>query len=199
MSYAIIVPNAGQSPGLFPAQNNANFNRLKTIINSDHVFNDTAQADDGIHRQVTLVNRSAAPVGLVTGANAMLYSFPDSNSATQLYWYDGATIQQLTPYQFLLPIRIVDTRAFAGNETFTIYADPGFRYCGTAWAMITNSIIFRFYNILRSDTNDIHELDSNSGSSSRPTLSFSGNALQITNNDSNPQTLTWSLIINRIS
>jgi len=74
MTFDPNIPNAGQSPGLFPPQNNQNFARLKTIINADHVFNDTTQATDGYHRQATMIAR-AQPVALPTGSNAILYSW----------------------------------------------------------------------------------------------------------------------------
>lgn len=67
-------PNPGQSPALFPAGALVNFTRLKTIINADHIFNDTAAANDGIHRQVTLANRENPTPPLVAGANTMVFS-----------------------------------------------------------------------------------------------------------------------------
>lgn len=88
MTFDVNVPNGGQSPGLFPLQNNTNFFRLKTIINADHVFNDTAQSTDGVHRQVTMIVR-ATPVGLPTGTNGILYSKIDGAGQTQLYFYNG--------------------------------------------------------------------------------------------------------------
>lgn len=94
MTFSTVVPNAGQSPGLFPSQNNTNFARLKTIINADHVFNDTAQADDGIHRQVTQVNRTD-PVTVPAGANSILYGKTASDSVNEQWFYDGVTPRQL--------------------------------------------------------------------------------------------------------
>jgi hypothetical protein len=99
MTFDPSVPNAAQSPGLFPAQNNTNYTRVKTIINADHVFNDTAQSTDGVHRQMTLISR-AHPVALPAGTNSMLYSF--SGSTQQLWFYDGASHFQMTP---TMPIR----------------------------------------------------------------------------------------------
>lgn len=190
-------PNAAQSPGLFPVQNNTNCARIKTIINADHVFNDTAQSTDGVHRQVTMIVR-AQPVGLPGGTNSILYSWIDGQGQTQLRFYNGTTDIQLTPPEELYPIRVVGSQSIGTGATVTVYADPGFRWAGTGWATVQNTDIFRFYNLLRSGANDIHELDSNSGSVSRPTFTFSGNNLRITNNDSSTQVLVWSLIINRI-
>lgn len=94
MTFNPVTPNAAQSPGLFPAQNNTNFTRLKTIINTEHVFNDTAQVDDGAHRQVTLVNRTA-PGSVPVGTNSMVYGFLASDSVNELWFYDSVTSNQL--------------------------------------------------------------------------------------------------------
>lgn len=96
MTYNVTVPNASQSPALFPGQANTNFTRLKTIINADHVFNDTAQSTDGVHRQCTLIDR-ADPVSLPSGTDAILYSWEDSAGQSQLKLYNGTSIFQITP------------------------------------------------------------------------------------------------------
>ena len=95
MTFDINVPNSGQSPGIFPAQNNTNFSRLQAIISGDHVFNNTAQADDGVHKQVTLVARGD-PVSLPSGTNGIFYNKLVS-SVSQLFYYNGTTVQQITP------------------------------------------------------------------------------------------------------
>lgn len=108
MTFDPAIPKAAQSPGLFPTQNNTNYTRLKTIINADHVFNDTAASTDGVHKQMTLVSR-AHPVGaLPVGTNSMLYSF--SGTTQQLWFYDGSSHFQVTP---TMPIRAAV--AFDGN------------------------------------------------------------------------------------
>ncbi len=96
MSFDPSVPNSAQSPSLFPTQNNNNNTRLKTIINADHVFNDSAQATDGYHRQMTLLAR-ATVVALPSGSNAVLYVALDSLSRAQLYFYNGLNNVQITP------------------------------------------------------------------------------------------------------
>ena len=95
MTFSTQVPVASQSPQLFPAQANVNFTRLKTIINADHVFNDSTQTTDGVHRQVTLINR-ATPVSLPVGTNGIMYSFLDGAGQTQLRFYNGNTDVQIT-------------------------------------------------------------------------------------------------------
>lgn len=112
MTFDPNVPNGGQSPGLFPAQNNTNFARLKTIINADHVFNDTAQSTDGVHRQCTFIAR-AQPVALPGGTNAILYAWLDSNSQTQLRFYNGTIDYQLTPTWTVLSGTVTISSSFA--------------------------------------------------------------------------------------
>lgn len=96
MTFDPNVPNAGQSPGLFPAQMNTDLARLKTIINAEHVFNDTTAVTDGVHRQMTTIDR-ADPSTLITGTNAVLYSKAISG-ASQLFFYNGVNVQQITPF-----------------------------------------------------------------------------------------------------
>lgn len=95
MSFDITVPNAGQSPGLFPSQNNTNFSRLKDLISGDHVFNDSVQADDGVHNQVTLVAR-ATPTALPSGTNGILYGKLLGSKAYPFY-YDGSNDFMMVP------------------------------------------------------------------------------------------------------
>ncbi len=198
MTFNPSVPNAGQSPGLFPPQNSTNFTRLKTIINADHVFNDTAQDTDGVHRQVTYISRDLATAPLTTGTNSILYSWNDSDGKAQLRFYNGTDDFQLTPPPFLYPIRVAATVIVAGLTTQTIYADPGFRWAGTGWGMVTDTVNYNFYNILRSGTNSVNVLKQN-GNAARPQLAFSANDLTIFNPSIGAASLTWSLIINRIS
>jgi hypothetical protein len=73
MTFSINYPNAAESPGLFPAQGNTNFSRLKTIIEADHQFNDTVAGDDGFHNHVSYINRPIVP-SIPAGANAIGYT-----------------------------------------------------------------------------------------------------------------------------
>lgn len=197
MTFDPNVPNASQSPGLFPAQANTNFARIKTLINADHVFNDTASSTDGVHRQMQMVAR-AVPVSLAVGVNAICYTWIDSLGRAQLRFYNGVTDVQLTPPQELYPIRVAGATSLAAGASTTVYADPGFRWAGTGWAMLQNTIIYTFYNLLRSGSNRGVSIDTSTTGPVRPTFSFVGNDLVITNNDLAGQAVEWSLIINRI-
>lgn len=101
MTFSIIVPNANQSPGIFPAQNNTNFSRLKAIINSDHNFLDTTAPTQGSHKKVSMINLPTAPTGLDSNS-AILYSIGDSLGQSQLHFYNGANDFKLTPINSLL-------------------------------------------------------------------------------------------------
>lgn len=94
MTYDANQPNASLSPGLFPSGGNTNFSRLKTLINAEHIFNDTAAADDGCHRQMTMVAR-ADPVSLPAGTNGMLF-LKTVGPTVGLFLYDGATVTPIT-------------------------------------------------------------------------------------------------------
>ena len=203
MPYIVVSPNANQSPGLFPAQANENFQRLLDIINQDHNFTASSAVNQGTHKQVGLINvpPSSLPFTTLPDINARLYSAIDATtSASQLYFYNGAATYQLTPQERLYPIRVVGTsNAVGAGLTVTAYADPGFQYCGTGWSGIVNSASFTFYNIIRAGSNDLHSLDNNNDTATPPTFTFSGNILQIKNNSASIQNLRWSLIINRIT
>lgn len=112
MTFDPNAPNAAQSPGLFPPQNNANFARLKTIINADHVFNDTAQSTDGIHRQMTMIAR-ASPTELPAGSNGICYAWVDTDNQTQLRFYNGATDYQITPSSTVISGTVTISSSFA--------------------------------------------------------------------------------------
>ncbi len=108
MTYDPSVPNASQSPGLFPPQNSVNFTRLKAIFAGDHVFDDTAPtggAQEGPHKQCTLINR-LKPTVLPTGTNGILYTKTVS-SVTQLYFWNGTTDFAITPPPVVNPAVVI--------------------------------------------------------------------------------------------
>lgn len=199
MNYSVGVPNAAQSPGLFPAQSNTNFLRLKSIINAEHNFTDGSATAEGIHKQCTFVNRDT-PGGLPAG-NGVLYSKADSLGASQLNWYNGASNIQLTPYQTLLPIRVVGSASVANNAFQTIFTNPGYSYTGSAWVGVQGGTIFLNVTPVRwvGGSNSIEEINHGSAGDDRVPITFSGNDLRVQNKVGSTQTLVWSLIINRLA
>lgn len=117
MTFSADIPRNLESPAVFPAQCRTNWSRLKTIINADHVFNDTSQADDGIHRQVTIVNRAPTniPPVLPSGSNGMIYSYLDDLNRNQLAWFNGVNVNPLTPFQLRVAVNF-DGTGGVGNK-----------------------------------------------------------------------------------
>jgi hypothetical protein len=94
MTFDANQPNAAQSPGIFPVGANTNWTRLKTLVNAEHVFNDTAAPNDGTHRQVTLVNR-VDPTVVPDGTNSMVFGKAAGDGVNELWFYDSITPRQL--------------------------------------------------------------------------------------------------------
>jgi hypothetical protein len=113
------IPVKTQSPGLFPDQMHADLNRLKTIIEADHVFNTTAQVNDGVHKQVKLINR-AAPVALVNGESGMHYSTANALGQSIEWWYNGVCYYPQST-----------TKAFVNFSGTTMVIRPGAYNIGT--------------------------------------------------------------------
>jgi hypothetical protein len=140
MTFSIIVPNANQSPGLFPTQNNTNFQRIKDIVNNDHNWTDSTSASQGIHKQCTFINRTT-PVGLPAG-NGVLYSQADTTGASQLRWYNGASDVQITNSGEIL---IGSGSAALTTTSTNIFTVPdnsfGYMYLWRAGSLFTGAYI----------------------------------------------------------
>ena len=101
MAYNTNVPNASQSPGLFPAQANTNFSRLKTIMGANHKFNDSAAVDDGYHQIIKELPVAAASVPNDATVGQTFVNTADPTN--QLWHKDGSNnLWQITP---TIPIR----------------------------------------------------------------------------------------------
>lgn len=138
MTFNIIVPNANQSPGVFPAQNNTNFQRIKEIVNNDHNWTDSAAADEGIHKQATFINR-ASPGALPFG-NGILYSKNDAVGLAQLRWYNGDTDLQMSNGMNLITRGTVSLTTLSVASIFTV-PDVSF---GTIFMWNTTSFLSAF-------------------------------------------------------
>lgn len=199
MTFNAGIPNASQSPGLFPAQNQTNMTRLKAIIGADHQFNDTTVPDtDGVHKQVTYINR-ATPGTLPANTNSILYAKEDANGASQLYFYNGATDTAITP---------IGSLKFTGNSgslapggTFAIPGLPT-NYTGTGYVWYDATKVFNYDNFFNvGGLVYINSLDSNTSNldPAPPSLGFIGTALNVQNNNSFfNRVVYWSLTINEV-
>jgi hypothetical protein len=202
MTFDPNVPNASQSPDLFPAQNATNFSRLKTIINADHVFNDTAQSTDGVHKQITMIAHPIAiPGDLPTGTNALLYSWLDTSSQTQLRFYNGANDYQLTPLGSA-PTKVTGIVALAGNATSgSVYTMPDNTF-GTIFVNYTTpnqGVFFRYYGFYKSGATITDAfVIATSNNSKKPDISISGSNILIVNGDSSARNVAYYIIVESI-
>lgn len=109
MTFDASVPNSGQSPGLLPIQGSTNFTRLKQLINAEHVFNDSTGVTDGVHKQMTMINRTN-PVTLPAGTNGMIYMIGNRPKV-----FNGTTSYFLAP--ILASVMFNNTGAIQGVAT----------------------------------------------------------------------------------
>ena len=201
MTYNPTVPNAAQSPGLFPPQNSNNFTRLKTMINADHVFNDTAQTTDGLHKQVTYIAKSAgfSPV-IPTGANAMLYAMLDISGQAQLNFFNGVVNFQLTPFQ-PAPSKITGSVVLAGNTTSgTVYTVPDNSY-GTIFVnyILPAGNFYRLFFFYKSASSFFEAVVlAESANTKRPDISLSGSNIRVVNGGAATQTVAYYIIVESV-
>lgn len=112
------VPLNSDSPSVFPAQSQANFSRLQTLLGADHQFNLSAVADDGYHNLIRMTQQ--APTGALA-ATGRLYAKVANGQVNLFYMDDAGTDYQITPAYTVLAgtVNIV-----ASNTFYTITAVP---------------------------------------------------------------------------
>lgn len=196
-----IVPLSTESPGVFPAQNNGNFTRLKTLISGDHIFNDSDAANDGTHKQVTTTFR-ADPTSLPMDTNGMIFNKLDTvSNASQLYWYDGTNIEQMTGQTKVL----TGKATVAADTSLVIFANPGYTYMAIAWgAEVSTSEKYTLRLMMKQPTTNVKVIVEASGSASdmAKNVSFNfgpGSDLRIKNNNTSSMDLIWTLNITRLA
>ena len=94
MSFNASIPQATDSPSIFPAQAQTNWTRFQTIVEADHQFNISATANDGYHNLVHLTPQS--PSGVLAGAGR-LYVKTAGTYLQQFYMDDNGREYQVTP------------------------------------------------------------------------------------------------------
>ena len=99
MTYNALIPLNSDSPSIFPAQSQANFTRLQTIISADHQFNLTAAANDGYHNLIHMTQQ--APSGALA-ATGRYYAKSSAGRIHAFYMDDTGAEYQITP---AMPIR----------------------------------------------------------------------------------------------
>ena len=99
MTFNPTVPLNSDSPSIFPAQGQANFTRLQTIIGVDHQFNLSPAANDGWHNLIHMTQQ--APSGALA-ATGRAYVKSSAGQVNDFYMDDAGTQYQITP---TIPIR----------------------------------------------------------------------------------------------
>lgn len=191
MTFSVTVPNSTQSPGLFPAQNNTNFQRIKDIVNNDHNWTDSFSDSQGIHKQATFINRNAP--GALPAGNGILYSTPDTSGASQLNWYNGASNVQITP-----GVQVVTgTASLAHGASTTMLADPGYAYQSYYW-LGADGFFSLSAGITVHFTNNVNQIVANQ--SGTVIVSYSGNDLIVSNTapSGSPVPIVWTVEIIRL-
>ncbi len=195
MTFNAAVPLNSDSPAIFPTQNQTNMARLQTLLGANHQFNLTAAADDGYHNLVVMTPQ--APTGAMPGYGRLYVR--SSGGIIQLFYMDSTGREiPITPDDLLNPIKVNGSMSLGSGASTVIFNQAyDFTGFGTVYVGGTNSQ--RTYNFMRSGAaTDLHELDSNAGPVSRPTMFFSGTTLRVQNNSGGTQTVVWSLMINRL-
>lgn len=113
MTFSTNVPNASQSPGLFPAQCNTNFERLQTLLEANHKFNDTAAANDGYHQNIQMIPL-ATPANLA--AAGQLFANIDVTGNPLTYKDTLNNVYQITPG---LPLRAAVVFSPGGTQLYS--------------------------------------------------------------------------------
>ena len=94
MTFDASIPLASDSPGIFPAQSQQNFQRLLALLGADHQFNLSAAATDGYHNLIHMTQQ--APTGALSGIGR-LYVKVVSGIVQLFYMDDAGTEYQVTP------------------------------------------------------------------------------------------------------
>lgn len=218
MTFNSTVPLATQSPGLFPPQNKANFDRIKANVDAEHNFLDTDPGGlanpQGYHRKVSFLSISNVPLdgsgnpNTLQGSIGILFAksgFPVAGQS-QLFFYNGATTVQITPTAVTFPDPgggvVKQFNGVPANSNTTKVLDGTvyvYDYAGSGWAYIANStpLVGTYTSINKSGANRTHTLDTFPSSSLAPRLSFVGNNLVITNPTSSVINVRVSLQLNR--
>lgn len=190
MTFDPAVPLPGNSPGIFPAQNQVNMARIQAIVGADHQFNPTAAANDGYHKLIHMTQQ--APAGALA-ATGRLY-VKSVLGVIQLFYMDNTGVErQITPLS-AGPVKVTGSVALAGNATSgTIYTIPP----NSQGTIFVNYIVpaggqFRYYLFYNSGGSFISSaLLSASAPSSRPDISIAGANIMVVNGNSSPRTVGY--------
>lgn len=151
MTFDAAIPLAGNSPGIFPAQSQTNFQRLQAIIDADHQFNNTAAANDGYHNLIHMTTQ--APTGLLA-STGRLYVKVVAGAVNLLYMDDLGTEYLITPQYLVTPIRITATVNLNDGQIYKIpsLVNPAYDYTANSTLYINNTLLTNSAVLLKTGT-----------------------------------------------
>jgi hypothetical protein len=195
MTFDSAVPLNSNSPGIWPAQSQANFTRLKTLLGADHQFNDTAAANDGYHNLIHMIPQ--APSGALAGFGR-LYPKIVSGVVQLFYMDDSGAEYQLTPQSATDTTKVTGSATIGSGGSNTIF-NVAYDFTGYGIVYINASATVSGYAFTRSGgvTYINNQFSNSTFGFFPPALSFTGTALQVSNPDVNTHLIFWSLMINR--
>ncbi len=204
MTYVANTPLSTDSPGIFPAQAQANFARLQTLFAADHQFNNTMLGNDGWHNLIHMTEQVPLPAIASTG---QLYA-KSASGVTQLFYTDSAgTEHQITPESSVSSTLIVGSATILNSTTKAlILADPGYDYTGTLTVYVNSSSTFVTYSVIKTGGSTGIVSIATNGSLPVPIAAFGGFPVLLTPPLTNlivsiigvgPLNITWTLNINR--
>lgn len=193
MTFDALIPLASDSPGIFPAQSQANFTRLRDIIAADHQFNNSAAANDGYHNLIHMTPQ--APTGALAGVGRLYVK--DVAGVIQLFYRDSAgTEYEITPESTISPTLIYSSQNIAAATTVTVFADPGYKYTAIATAYLNGLQNFSSASCVLSAAIG-NRVTFAQSLGAFPTFSYFGGDLRVTNNAGIAQVVWWSIMLNR--
>lgn len=199
MTFNNLIPQAADSPGIFPAQSQVNFTRLKTIIDADHQFNDTAATNDGYHNLIHMIPQ--APTGALAGIGR-LYPKISSGVVQLFYMDDSGTEYQITPQYITSPIRITGTGVLPAVTpgptpgSLLIFPTPAYDYAGVLNIYINSTSQTSCWSIMRSG-GSASASQMSASSINGIGVAYTGTNLFLLNLTGATPTMVWSLMINR--
>lgn len=149
MTYVAGAPATSDSPGIFPAQAQANFGRLKLLLGNDHQFNDTFSANDGYHNLIHMTEQ--APTGALAGVGRLYVKTVDG-SIELFYRNDLGTESQITPESSISSFLITGHATIASGGFELVFPCPTYDYTGIAQVYIKDSSFISTESILRTGT-----------------------------------------------
>lgn len=192
MTFNASVPLNGDSPGVYPAQNQVNMQRLQAIVGANHQFNLSAAANDGYHNLINMTLQ--APSGpLADTGRTYVKSF--AGLVQLCYMDDAGTEYQVTPDYVNSTMKISGSISLASHVSHTILS-VAYNFTGLGTTFIDATTTQSTSNFYRSGSTT--SLDTLNTSGQFPEFIFSGTDLTVRNNDSVTRTIVWSLMINRL-